>query len=85
MIVLIIHLVLSTYSNVLISFTKVDSSGAIESSLLDQIRLVWSGQILPIWISKTICLEVQVGKLKKKNGGKKPTRYRLLRSIFLTN
>ncbi|XP_064639105.1 peroxisomal ATPase PEX1-like [Lineus longissimus] len=36
----------------------------VEGNLLNQVRVVWEGQILPIWVSGNICIFVDIGKLK---------------------
>ncbi|CAH1265421.1 PEX1 [Branchiostoma lanceolatum] len=33
----------------------------IESHLLDQVRVVWTGQVLPVWVQGNTCIFVQIG------------------------
>ncbi|XP_050398132.1 peroxisomal ATPase PEX1 [Patella vulgata] len=35
----------------------------VENHLLDQVRAVWVGQVLPIWVAKSICIFLQVQKI----------------------
>ena len=37
-------------------------AGFIESNLLNQVRVVWTGQIFPVWVQKSICIFVKTGK-----------------------
>ena len=38
----------------------------IETHLLDQLRVVWVGQVFPVWVeSKTVCVFLKVGKNKQ--------------------
>ncbi|XP_022107036.1 peroxisome biogenesis factor 1-like isoform X2 [Acanthaster planci] len=37
------------------------NTGYVESNLLNQVRIVWTGQILPIWIEKKICIFIRIG------------------------
>lgn len=34
----------------------------IESDLINQLRIIWKGEILPVWIQKNNCFVVTVGK-----------------------
>ena len=40
------------------------NTGYVESNLLNQVRIVWTGQILPVWIEKKICIFIKIGKKK---------------------
>ncbi len=37
------------------------NTGYVESNLLNQVRIVWTGQILPVWIEKKICIFIKIG------------------------
>ena len=37
-------------------------AGYIESQLLNQVRVVFPGQLLPIWIQSNMCVVVQIGE-----------------------
>ncbi|XP_052824164.1 peroxisomal ATPase PEX1 isoform X1 [Octopus bimaculoides] len=36
----------------------------IEAHLLEQVRVVWEGQVLPIWVHQSVCLFLKIGKIK---------------------
>ncbi|XP_033760557.1 peroxisome biogenesis factor 1-like [Pecten maximus] len=36
-------------------------AGYIESHLLDQVRVVWKSQILPVWVEKSTCVFLKIG------------------------
>lgn len=36
-------------------------AGYIENHLLDQVRVVWKGQVLPVWVEKTTCVFLKIG------------------------
>lgn len=36
----------------------------IESNLLNQVRVIWPGQILPMWIHGKVCTLLKIGKLR---------------------
>ncbi|XP_070173404.1 peroxisomal ATPase PEX1-like [Littorina saxatilis] len=40
------------------------SAGQIESGLLDQIRVVWPGQVIPVWVEKSICIFITVASVE---------------------
>ena len=33
----------------------------VESNLLNQVRVVWEGQVFPIWIQSNLCIFVKTG------------------------
>ena len=33
----------------------------IENHLLDQVRVVWTNQVLPVWVEKSVCLFLKIG------------------------
>ena len=33
----------------------------IENHLLDQVRVVWNNQVLPVWVEKSVCLFLKIG------------------------
>ena len=35
----------------------------IETRLLDQVRVIWSGLVLPVWVEKNICVFLKIGKM----------------------
>lgn len=39
------------------------SSGLLQSTLLNQVRIVWKGQLLTAWISNSLPIILQVGKI----------------------
>ena len=50
-------------SLVFVSFQERHAS-FIEANLLNQLRVVWPGQVFPVWVerSKSICFFLRVGK-----------------------
>ncbi|GAB1602908.1 peroxisome biogenesis factor 1-like isoform X1 [Argonauta hians] len=36
----------------------------IETHLLEQVRVVWEGQVLPVWVHQSVCLFLKIGKIK---------------------
>ncbi|KAK3749947.1 hypothetical protein QZH41_013854, partial [Actinostola sp. cb2023] len=40
-------------------------AGFIESNLLNQVRVVWSGQVVPVWINKTACIAIRIGMTRE--------------------
>ena len=44
------------------SFCQELHAAFIESHLLDQVRVVWPGQVLPVWVQNKICVFLSVGK-----------------------
>ena len=38
------------------------SAGQVENKLLDQVRVVWEGQVLPVWVEQSICVFITVGR-----------------------
>ncbi|XP_071509592.1 peroxisomal ATPase PEX1-like [Diadema antillarum] len=40
------------------------NSSYVESHLLDQVRVVWAGQVLPVWIDKKMCIFIKVASIE---------------------
>ncbi|XP_077987933.1 peroxisomal ATPase PEX1-like [Glandiceps talaboti] len=39
-------------------------AGYVESQLLSQLRIVWTGQVFPLWINKSLCIFMKTGSVE---------------------
>ncbi|CAE1261850.1 PEX1 [Acanthosepion pharaonis] len=40
------------------------NSSFIENHLLDQVRVVWEGQVLPVWVQQSVCLFLKIRRIR---------------------
>ena len=39
------------------------NAGRVETVLLDHVRVVWPGQVMPVWIQRSVCIYMTIGKV----------------------
>ncbi|KAK7483173.1 hypothetical protein BaRGS_00025577, partial [Batillaria attramentaria] len=43
------------------------SASKVEGCLLDQVRVVWPGQVLPVWVEPSVCLFIKIASVEPCN------------------